>query len=511
MKICTFAAIYIGSYEVSLKVFEISPKIGIREIDFIRSRMELGRDAYYKRSVGYELVEALCNTLLDFKKTINAYKADVYEVYATAVLSNSANMLFILDQIRIRTGLNVKVLSNSDHRFLSYKSIAVREEFEKMIQKGAAFVDAGGSGMQVTIFSKGKMLTTQNLGLGTMKLRERLEKKSKNLKQYEEQIEELVNKNLEVFKSIHMENIKIKYLIITGDYIPELVRKIEKKQEETSVDSRKLLSYLKNVSNRSVEEIEEELSLPDESSAFLIPYMMILKCMANGIGADRIWAPGVDISDGIACDYAQRKRLIKITHDFDEDILSSARTLAQRYLSYEPHLEALEQMSLLIFDTMKKVHGLGARERLLLQVATILHDCGKFISIANAANCSRKIIMASEIIGLTHKEREIVANAVLYKSIKLPTYDDLADEMDQESYLIVAKLSAILRVANAMDRSHKQKFKNIKAAIKGKELVITIETEGDAFLEKALFDTRTEYFEYIFSIKPVIKEKRVYL
>ena len=510
MKICTFAAIYVGSYEVSLKVFEISAKRGIKDIDFIRSRIELGRDAYFKGNIGYELVEALCNTLVDFKKIMDGYKVDAYEVHASSVLRNASNALFILDQVRIRTGLNVNILSNSEQRFMSYKSIAIREEFERMIQKGAAFVDAGGSGMQMTIFSKGKVITTQHLGLGTMKLRERLEKKSTNLKQYEAQIEELVEKELEVFKSFYMDGVNVKYLIIAGDYVPDLVRKIDKKQEENTVDTEKVLSYLKHFNNQSADEIAEELNLPNESSALLIPYMMILKCMAKGIGAERIWAPGAFINDGIACDYAQREQLLKITHNFDEDILSAARNLAERYLSYVPHLDALEQMSTLIFDTMKKVHGLGKRERLLLQVAAILHDCGKFISIANGANCSHDIIMASEIIGLSHRERVIIANAVLYKSVKMPSYDVLAEEMDQDSYVTIAKLSAILRVANAMDRSHKQKFKNVKAAIKGKELVITIETEGDAVLEKALFDTRTAYFENIFSMKPVIKEKRVY-
>ena len=46
MNITTFAAIYIGSYEVSLKIMEISAKQGIREIDYIRSRIGLGREIY---------------------------------------------------------------------------------------------------------------------------------------------------------------------------------------------------------------------------------------------------------------------------------------------------------------------------------------------------------------------------------------------------------------------------------------------------------------------------------
>ena len=50
MAIHTFAAIYIGSYEVSLKIFELSAKKKIRDIDYVRSRIELGADAYSKGS-----------------------------------------------------------------------------------------------------------------------------------------------------------------------------------------------------------------------------------------------------------------------------------------------------------------------------------------------------------------------------------------------------------------------------------------------------------------------------
>ena len=223
----TFAAIYIGSYEVSIKIFEISGKKKIRTIDYIRSRIELGRDAYSKGSIGYELVEALCNTLAEYKKIMDGYRVDSYEAYAAAALRDSENELFILDQIRIRTGLIVHVLSNSEHRFISYKSVAMREDFEHMIQKGAVVVDAGGGGMQITVFSKGKAVTTQHLALGTMRMREQLERKSNNLAQYELQVEELVDKELEVFKAMYLKETKIKYLIIIGDYISEISKNIE--------------------------------------------------------------------------------------------------------------------------------------------------------------------------------------------------------------------------------------------------------------------------------------------
>ncbi len=509
MSIHTFAAIYIGSYEVSLKIFELSAK-KIRGVDYVRTRIELGKDAYSKGSIGYELVEALCDTLAQFTRIIREYRVEHYEACAAAVLRDADNARFILDQIRIRTGICVRVLSNSEHRFISYKSVAMQDVFGAMIQKRAAVVDVGGAGLQITVFSGGQVVTTQHLELGTMRLKEQLSKKSSTLAQYEQQIEEIVVKELEVFKAMYLDGEGMDYMIMIGDYSTELVRRVEKSGGGDTVSTHRFIRYLEKLKKKNLEQLSEELSLSNGSDSLIVPYMMVFKCMAQGLGADALWAPGVMISDGIACDYAEKNRILKAAHDFDADVLSAAQSMAKRYMSYSPHIDALAQMSLLIFDTMKKVHGLGKRERLLLQVAAILHDCGKYISFANGPQASYDIIMASEIIGLTHVEREIIAGTVFYNSYPLADYEEVSDRLDNDGYLTVAKLSAVLRVANAMDRSHRQKFQNVRAAIRGKELVITIETSEDIALEKALFDAKTAHFESVFSIRPVIKEKRVY-
>ena len=236
----------------------------------------------------------------------------------------------------------------------------------------------------------------------------------------------------------------------------------------------------------------------------------MFKSMVSIMDAENVWVPGVNISDGIAYDYAERNHLVKSTHDFEGDILAAAQNLSRHFNSYSPHIKALTRLSTKIFDTMKKVHGMESRERLLLQVAVILHDCGKYISLANSPHCAYEIIMASEIIGLSHREREIVALTVLYNTLQLDDYEEVSDRIDQEGYLIVAKLSAILRVANALDQSHKQKFQDIRIVLKDRNLVITVESLEDISLEQALFDAKTVYFENVFSMKPVLKEKRVY-
>jgi exopolyphosphatase/guanosine-5'-triphosphate,3'-diphosphate pyrophosphatase len=509
MAIPMFAAIYIGSYEVSLKICELSSKKKIHEVDYVRSRLDLGRDVYQNGTIGYERVDELCEILNAFSGIMREYKVTEHEIYASGVLRDAQNQLFVVHQVYLRTGFKIKVISNSEYRFIGYKSIAAREPFEKMIHTSAAVVDIGGSGIQITTFREGKIETTQHLEIGTVRLRELLSDRGQALTMYETQIEEYVNKKLEVFRSLYLDA-GIDYVIFMSDYCEELVAHLDKNQSDKIVKAERFLKYIDKLLKKNVEEICQELNLANSSDPLIVPSMIVFKSMVNNLNASNVWVPGVNISDGIAYDHAERNHMVKSTHDFEGDIISAAQNLSRHYNSYSPHIKALTKLSTKIFDTMKKVHGMGNRERLLLQVAVILHDCGKYISLANSPKCAYEIIMASEIIGLSHLEREMVAMTVLYNTLPLDDYEEVSDRLDQQSYLIVAKLSAILRVANALDQSHKQKFQDIRISLKDRNLVITVESLEDISLEQALFEAKTTYFENVFSMKPVLKEKRVY-
>ena len=230
----------------------------------------------------------------------------------------------------------------------------------------------------------------------------------------------------------------------------------------------------------------------------------------KNVEAERIWAPGVTLCDGIAYEYAEKNKIITLPHDFEKDIIACAQSISKRYQGSKKRSETLEQIALAIFDGMKKIHGLSKRERLLLQIATILHDCGKYISMVNLGECSYSIIMATEIIGLSHLEREIVANVVKYNHLEFDyETDEYKNQMvDKAFYLKIAKLIAILKLANGLDRSHKQKFKNIKISLKEEELIIMADTAEDITLEKGLFDERAVFFEEVYKIRPVIRKKR---
>ena len=81
--------------------------------------------------------------------------------------------------------------------------------------------------------------------------------------------------------------------------------------------------------------------------------------------------------------------------------------------------------------------------------------------------------------------------------------------LSKEDYLRVAKLTALLRIANGLDRTHKQKFKDVKVSLTGDEMIINVDTKADITLEKGLFDNRAAFFEEVFGIRPVIRQKKM--
>ena len=122
MQYSTFAAIDIGSYDVILEIFEISKKQGIRSVDKICHRMELGKDTYTLGKIRPEMEEELCRVLADFVRIMEGYRVDAYRAMASSAISEAANSLYVLGKIRQLTGLSVTVLSNSEQR-LDRKSV----------------------------------------------------------------------------------------------------------------------------------------------------------------------------------------------------------------------------------------------------------------------------------------------------------------------------------------------------------------------------------------------------
>ena len=509
MAVLTFAAIDIGSYNVAMEIFEISKKQGLKSLDYVDQRMELGRETYAQGRISNNMVKKLCDVLNDFKRIMKEYQVADYWVCATSPLREAENAEIVLGKILQNTGMKVEVLSNSEQRFLGYKSIACTEaDFPKIIAKGTAVLDIGGGSIQISLFDKDNLITTQNIKLGNLRIRERLMSLENSTLHYETLVEEFIQNEIVSFKKIHLKDRKIENVILMGDYIPDIL--VNYVGEQRVIKKEQFMDLYQKIISRSPIELAMYLNIPLENASLLLPTAIIYRRFMDEFGADTIWAPGTQLTDGMAYDYAEKMKLIKSTHNFNNDIVMAAKNIGKRYGVSKPHVQSVEKIALAIFDGMKKFPGLGSRERLLLQCAVYLHDCGKYVSLADAADCNYQIVMATEIIGISHMEREMIAQIVRFNTLPMESYDVLSETLDLgiDEYLTVNKLTAILRLANAMDRSHLQKVEQIRASLRDDKLVLNIVSNKDYALEQGLLGEKIDFFEDVFGIRPVLKVKR---
>ncbi|MBQ3905323.1 MAG: HD domain-containing protein [Lachnospiraceae bacterium] len=514
MSLKTFAAISVGSFELTMKIFEFSGKNTIREIDCLSQRIDLGSETYATGTLSREKIDDLCRTLLNFKEVMKTYQVDAFRAYGTSAIRETKNTLIVLDQIAQRTGIEVKILSNSEQRFLDYKSVASKgESFRRIIEEKTAIVDISNGSIQLSLFDNDTLMSTQNLRLGVLRLQEMLAHVNAGRDQMEALVDELAGAQLNTYKKLYLKDREIQNIIMLDDYIsPWAIRRAGNDPDKSTIDLEDFETLMQLLRTSGTIAAAKTLGVSEEKVPLVLISAVLTRRIAKVMGAKKVWAPGVTLCDGMAYEYAEEIKMFRGEHDFERDIVACAGGISKRYMGSRKRAETLEVLATTIFDSMKKIHGLGKRERLYLQIAALLHDCGKYVSLVDIGETSYDIIMATEIIGLSHAEREIVASVVRYNHSDFIYYGYNESRGNafagKESYLTIAKLTAILRLANSLDRSHKQKLRGMKAQLSEDELRLMVDTQEDITLEKGFFDISAEFFQEVFSIVPVLKTKK---
>src|SRR5690606_11757398 len=148
-------------------------------------------------------------------------------------------------------------------------------------------------------------------------------------------------------------------------------------------------------------------------------------------------------------------------------------------------------LSLQLFDQLEAEHGLGERERLFLEIGSLVHDIGYFISASGHHKHGEYILKNSEIFGLSRHDITIISNLVRYHRGSGPgTNEPEFFSITRAERLIILKLSAILRIADSLDRSHSQRIQKVKVQTVDDELQILVSQHGDLSLERSALENK---------------------
>jgi exopolyphosphatase/guanosine-5'-triphosphate,3'-diphosphate pyrophosphatase len=179
------------------------------------------------------------------------------------------------------------------------------------------------------------------------------------------------------------------------------------------------------------------------------------------------------------------------------------------YKSYGEHIQYVDEISEMLLNKLSKTNKFTEKEVLCLKIAVILHNIGKYINPDKHYINSNYIINNTDIIGLSENDRKLIGLIVKYQSYLLPSEkDEEYAGLSVVEKISVSKLAAIMRIADALDKNYKQKFKSIKIKSKKKNIIIEVESKSNAYIEQIKFNEYKDFFKEVFGIDIELVIKR---
>jgi exopolyphosphatase/guanosine-5'-triphosphate,3'-diphosphate pyrophosphatase len=264
------------------------------------------------------------------------------------------------------------------------------------------------------------------------------------------------------------------------------------------------IEFAQMVQDYSVEECMERFQVPYWEAESFIPGTLVNKLLLEKTGATQVVVPRVSIREGVLIDLAHGFDPTQQA-DFFSQIFASAVNLGRKYHIDEPHCRHVASLCLILFDALAKEHGMNRRERMVLEVAAMLHEIGMFIRETSHNLHGQYIISNSEIFGLKREEKEIICNVIRYHRGNAPSSTDIDYiALQREERILVLKMVSLLRVADSLDRSHSQTVKLKTVEKKSETLVLHTEGSRDLSLELMGLHEKCGMFQDVFGYKVMV-------
>ena len=160
-----------------------------------------------------------------------------------------------------------------------------------------------------------------------------------------------------------------------------------------------------------------------------------------------------------------------------------------------------------LFDQFQSEHSLGSRERLLLEVAGLLHDVGIFINLRGHHKHAQYILSVTDIFGLTREDMALIGNVARYHRRAIPQRSHIPYvALDPDTRAVVNKLAALLRLANALDADHLQKVRDVRAVEEDGGWALEIDGASDLTMERLAVSSRADLFTEVFGRRLAFRE-----
>ncbi len=462
-----------------------------------RVPVRLGHEVFLTGRLAEKAMDGAVQAFVSFREKMADLELDTFRAVATSAVREAKNGYEFVGRILEESNIHLEVISGSEEARLVHLSVASRVNLT-----GGHWIlaDLGGGSVEVSLVDDMGMLWSESHTMGSVRLLERLSQAQPEPASFRALLSDYVS-TLRI--PAPAQYWSPAGFVATGGNIEALAKLAGSPKDPNGVSSVQvdaLDSAIDLLGRLSFKERVTQLGLREDRADVILPAAMVYYHLARTAGASSILVPGVGVKEGILLDLAEEL----VAHDShevrkEEQLTKAAISLGRRFMFDEAHGLQVARIALSLFDQLQELHELGQHERTLLLAAAILHDIGSFISRKGHHKHSLYLIRRSELPGLSPTDMLIVGNIARYhrKNIPRPNHVDFM-RLSPEQRDRVLRLSAILRVADALDRAHLQNVQGVGVLREPKAVRLDLESESDCLLERWALAQKKSLFEKVY-------------
>jgi exopolyphosphatase/guanosine-5'-triphosphate,3'-diphosphate pyrophosphatase len=464
------AVIDMGSNSFRLVVFQYEPGGWWSLADEIREPVRVSAGMGEESLLQAEPMERAVTTAAVFASYLEASGVEHVDAVATSAIRDARNRDELLDGIRERTGLRVRVISGAEEAWYGYLAIVN----STTLSHGFG-LDIGGGSMQVTHVADRRLLEAESVRLGAVRVSEAFLPDEKASPKQVRALREHVARTLSEFEWWRSSGGR---LAAIGGTVRNLASAVQKRMDLPDVDEQGFV-----LTRDALEGLTEELAgkpasergrlrgiKPDRGDVILGGALVVATAMESG-GFEEVEVAEAGMREGVFFEHLLSGRTPPLLDDVRR---GSVRNLAKRFPTDPTHVEHVARLSLELFDSLAAagLHGLGDPERELLWAGCLLHDVGMTVDYDDHHRHSHYLILHAGLPGFSPRELELVALIARYHRKGTPDAGELgALERDGDAERL-RLLCGLIRLAEQLERSRDQAVDSVRVAAQDGKVVL---------------------------------------
>lgn len=493
------AAIDVGSNSLHMVVAQADPDGSLTTLWRMKEMVGLGRISFPSRQLSADAMDRAISTLKRFQQAARARGCEKILAVATSAVREAGNGGDFLRRARRELGIGVKVVSARDEAKMIY--LGVRHAVE-LGNRPHFILDIGGGSVEFIVGdgAKAQLLESRKLGAARMTAQfvstdpiSPADLKAL-LAHYEKELAPVCD-NILALKPVSAIGTSG-----TMENLAAMCASMDKRDTAQTIERDSLARLLtKLIESRSKDRATMH-GLDDQRKDQIIAGALLVGELLRRLNLSEIRLCKSALREGILLEYLGRHLPdLQIRRNVPDPRRRSVLDLARRCDWHQSHSEQVARLCGELFDCTKTLHGLGTEQRELIEYAAMLHDIGWHIAREGHHKHSQYLILHGDLKNFSREEIRIIANIARYHRKSLPkmSHENFA-ALPAAARKVVRVGTALLRIADGLDRSHSSVITGVSCQISKKRVEITLKARGDAQLELWGARSKREYFAEVF-------------